>query len=426
VTDHKIAARSRALSVAGTPVHARLESGASRLARRIVRRLVEEVPFYRLLPREQIRGEVTDVVVRSLRLLATVVRDGRAATDEELTFQRDSAARRAEEGVPLDAVLSAYHLGMTISWHEITADALPDDLPDVQAALALMLRLFQQITATVSAAYVEERHVIDSQAHSGRRSLLGALATGAPAMTIAAVAQEAGVRMAPRYVAMRLLLGAHPDDAAGDATAKVAARRRLRRLQAALDRFAHEPVLSALDPGGGTVLLPARQSEVPWAELRALVAQAGRELGADVTATACVAAPPHIPDALRRAAEIAELVWRSARPPGLYRLDDVLLEYQLSRPSDAHPELAALLDPLTARADLLHTLEEYLRSGLSRRRTAALLHVHPNTVDYRVRRVAQLTGLNPGRPEDLQHLQAALVARRVLAREIGDSGARGA
>ena len=425
MTDHKLSVNRRELCVAGVPVHARLDRAAPELARTIVRRLVDEVPFYRLLPEEQLKGEVSEVVVRSLRLLAAVVRERRDARDDELAFQRDSAARRAEEGVPLDAVLSAYHVGLTMSWTEVTGAARPADLADVQAALTLVMRLHQKITATVSAAYVEERHVIDSQTHSGRRSLLTAIATGAPAATTAAVAQEAGVRLAPRYVAMTLLLGpqlpAHqpppPEGAAGGAAAKVTARRRLRRLQATLDRYAGEPVLSALDPGGGTVLLPARQVDVPWPELRALVAQAGRELGTDLTAAACVAAPPGVPDALRRAGEIADLVLRSARPPGLYVLDDVLLEYQLSRPSDAHHQLAALLDPIAGKADLLRTLAEYLRSGLSRRRTAALLHVHPNTVDYRIRRVAQLTGLNPTRPSDLQHLSAALVARQVLSRD---------
>jgi hypothetical protein len=402
------------LRVAGVAVHEHLEAAVPGLVRAIVRRLVDEVPFYRLLPAEQIDGEVTDVVERSLRLLATVVRERREARDDELAFQRDSAARRAEEDVPLHAVLSAYHLGMTMCWAEISAAAQPDDLADVQAALALVLRLLQQVTAAVSAAYVDVRHVIDGQTHSGRRSLLGALATGAPAAAVAAVAQEAGVRLSPRYVATALVVASHPDDAAGGAAAKVTARRRIRRLQAALDRFAGEPVLTALEPGGGTVLLPLR-NDVAWPELHALVALLMREAGTGVTAACCVAAPPQVPDALRRAGEIADLVTASGRPPGLYRLADVLLEYQLSRPSAAHPELAALLDPLAARTDLLMTLEEYLRSGLSRRRTAALLHVHPNTVDYRIRRVAQLTGLNPARPADLQHLSAALVARRVLA-----------
>lgn len=45
---------------------------------------------------------------------------------------------------------------------------------------------------------------------------------------------------------------------------------------------------------------------------------------------------------------------RLARPaPGLYVLRDVLLDDQLSRPSDAQQQLAALLDPLDSHPDLL-------------------------------------------------------------------------
>lgn len=77
--------------------------------------------------------------------------------------------------------------------------------------------------------------------------------------------------------------------------------------------------------------------------------------------------------------------------------------------------LSALLDPLQDNPDLLPTLELYLAEGLNRRRTAALLHVHPNTVDYRPRRIVALTGLDPGNPGDLQHIGAAFAARRVRA-----------
>lgn len=88
----------------------------------------------------------------------------------------------------------------------------------------------------------------------------------------------------------------------------------------------------------------------------------------------------------------------------------MLLEYQLSRPSPARAELARLLDPLRSNPELLRTLQSYLRNGLSRARTAAELYVHPNTVDYRLRRIARLTGLNPVQPKDLQHLRAAILA----------------
>jgi DNA-binding PucR family transcriptional regulator len=93
-------------------------------------------------------------------------------------------------------------------------------------------------------------------------------------------------------------------------------------------------------------------------------------------------------------------------------LADVLLEYQLSRPSDALPALGALLDPLERNTDLIRTLEVYLANDLDRRRAAAQLHVHPNTLDYRLRRIVELTGIDPSTARGLQLMGAALSARR--------------
>ncbi|MFC7618617.1 helix-turn-helix domain-containing protein [Actinokineospora soli] len=90
----------------------------------------------------------------------------------------------------------------------------------------------------------------------------------------------------------------------------------------------------------------------------------------------------------------------------MYRLRDVLLDYQLTRDTPATRELAALLAPLDD--ELIHTLRVHLSTELTRRRTAALLHVHPNTVDNRLRRVAALTGLDPSTPSHLALITAAL------------------
>jgi DNA-binding PucR family transcriptional regulator len=50
-----------------------------------------------------------------------------------------------------------------------------------------------------------------------------------------------------------------------------------------------------------------------------------------------------------------------------------------------------------------------------RRAAAHALHVHPNTVDYRLRRISELTGLSAHRTEDLSELHASLVARQALS-----------
>lgn len=111
--------------------------------------------------------------------------------------------------------------------------------------------------------------------------------------------------------------------------------------------------------------------------------------------------------------EVLTVVQEFRRPPGTYRLQDVLVEYQLTRPSAAAEHLAALLSPLDGHAALLETLRAYMRCGGNRRATASRLHLHPNSVDYRVH---QLTGLDPAGLEDTQRIAAALAARRTMAR----------
>ncbi|WP_443066122.1 PucR family transcriptional regulator [Streptomyces sp. NBC_00523] len=419
--DNERADRQRPLAIAGRPVAVRLRARVPALTTRVVARLLSDLPVYAELPHEEIAGDIADIVQHNLRLFADVLEHRRAATDGELAQQRDSAAQRAEEGVPLDAILTAYQVGVAMCWEETAQDAGPGDLPAVLEIMDRILVLQQQLTSAVSGAYLEARQILDSQEHGGRHALMAALLTGED---LDGFTRRTGLRPAARYLTMTLALAPHPDEtgagpARGAGTgsgagAGVAARRKIRRIRTTLDRFAGTPALTALDASGGTVLLPV--AEPPrWdgpGGLCDLIAEATRAAGVPVTAAAETATPGGVPAAVARNGEIVDLVARTGRAPGLYRLADVLLEYQLSRPSEALRGLAGLLSPLDAKPELLHTLETYLGHGLDRRAAAAALHVHPNTVDYRIRRIDRLTGLSPARPADLQHLSAALVARR--------------
>ncbi|MFF1923372.1 PucR family transcriptional regulator [Streptomyces sp. NPDC058221] len=392
---------------------AQLRARAPALTARVVARLLSDLPVYAELPHEEIAGDIADIVQHNLRLFADVVEHRRPATDAELAQQRDSAAQRAEEGVPLDAILTAYQVGIGMCWQETARDADGADLPAVLEIVDRIMVLQQQLTSAVSGAYLEARQILDSQEHGGRHALMAALLAGE---SLELFTQRTGLRPAAGYLTMTLALAPHRDEVSQGPGpgAGVAARRKIRRIRTALDRFAGTPALTALDASGGTVLLPVAEPP-PWSGpggLCELIAEATRAAGVPVTAAAETAEPAAVPAAVARNAEIVALVGRTGRPPGLYRLADVLLEYQLSRPSEALHGLARLLRPLEAKPELLHTLETYLEHGLDRRAAAAALHVHPNTVDYRIRRIDRLTGLSPARPADLQHLSAALVARR--------------
>lgn len=65
--------------------------------------------------------------------------------------------------------------------------------------------------------------------------------------------------------------------------------------------------------------------------------------------------------------------------------------------------------------ELLHTAQVFVDHGLDRRAAADVLHLHPNTVAQRIRRLEELTGLRLSRPGDLLQLTAALRVARIAA-----------
>ena len=384
-----------------------------KLARRMIERFVEEIPLYRLLPREQLEGEILAITTANLRLFFAGLREARLLTTDELAEVRLSAARRAEERVPLDAVLTAYHVGGRIGWQALVDDARPDETGALVAAGERVLLYVQQVTAAVAAAYLEEQQTIYGEERDARRSLASALLTGEPAE---ALAGRLGTSIAPAFLVVALRVGLHADESEKGVGGAIASRRKVRRLHGALDDFAGEPVLALLEPNGGSALVPSTPESVraTAGRLPELVRRLQESVGASVLAGAAEAiGAADIARANAQALDVVRLARRLDWPAGGYLLRDVLLEYQLTRPSDALVELCRLLDPIDRNPDLPHTLEVYLANDLDRRRTAAALHVHPNTLDYRLRRIVDLTGLDPSTSRGLQLLGAAIAARRL-------------
>lgn len=124
-----------------------------------------------------------------------------------------------------------------------------------------------------------------------------------------------------------------------------------------------------------------------------------------------IAAIGEVPDAAAESADVAEIAVATGRPPGVYALPDVLTEYQLTRPGPGHRLLLRQLAPLDEHPEWEETLRTFLRSRCDRRRTAESLHLHPNTVNYRLARVAQACGLDASDPVQRAVAHAALCVR---------------
>jgi DNA-binding PucR family transcriptional regulator len=111
----------------------------------------------------------------------------------------------------------------------------------------------------------------------------------------------------------------------------------------------------------------------------------------------------------------AASAWPDApRPAGA---DDLLPERALDGDPDARAALISdVYEPLLGGGHaLLDTLTTYLEQGSSLEATARLLFVHPNTVRYRLRRVAELTDYTPSAGRDGFTLWVAVALGRLAA-----------
>jgi DNA-binding PucR family transcriptional regulator len=109
----------------------------------------------------------------------------------------------------------------------------------------------------------------------------------------------------------------------------------------------------------------------------------------------------------------AVVAWPTAPRP--VRSTDLLPERALAGDPEAEYQLIdQIAKPLeNAGGALLDTVETYLEAGGVLETCARLLFVHPNTVRYRLRKVAELTGHNANLPRDALVLRIALAVGRL-------------
>ncbi|MEV3962118.1 helix-turn-helix domain-containing protein [Nocardia sp. NPDC050193] len=187
------------------------------------------------------------------------------------------------------------------------------------------------------------------------------------------------------------------------------ARRTLRRVKSELVARTGDNALSALSTIGGTIVLPGCPEADSGAE--ALIAALSRAARTPITAAVITGEAQQLSTSVDTAHTILDMVHRLGGRPGVYTFDNFALEYQLTRPGPGRRTLAAFLAPLDDHPELLETLQIHITNNLSRKRTAEKLSLHPNTVDYRLNRIHQLTGIDPSRSSEVWQLQSALVAR---------------
>ncbi|WP_309504117.1 MULTISPECIES: PucR family transcriptional regulator [Nocardioides] len=124
----------------------------------------------------------------------------------------------------------------------------------------------------------------------------------------------------------------------------------------------------------------------------------------------------HVSARAALAAHRASPGWPDAPRP--VRSADLLPERALSGDGHARRHLVdeVYLPLVHARGTLIETLSAYFQQGSSLEATARALFVHPNTVRYRLRQVAELTGFSATDPRESLTLEIALILGRLSGR----------
>jgi hypothetical protein len=304
----------------------------------------------------------------------------------------------ARSGRSMDALLAAYRVGARVAWRDLSATAVDAGLP--AGTLAQFAELVFAYIDELSAASVAGH--TDELATSGRvrrrylQRLGRSLLTGAAADSLTAAAERADWEL-PRTLTAVLLPSAHVRTVLGALDSRTL---RPEEDLPDLDEGEENEIAVLLVPdaegSARAVLLrtlrghqawvgPAR----PWGQVRAsyLRALRARRLGL-VTAG---------PEALDTEQHLAALVLE-ADPEAL---------------SDLRVEaLAPLADLRAATAErLAETLRAWLLHQGRRDDVAAALHVHPQTVRYRMGQVRELYGDRLTDPGSVLALMVALGTR---------------
>ncbi|MGV9817802.1 PucR family transcriptional regulator [Nocardia xishanensis] len=369
---------------------------------------IAAIPEAEGLPAGHFTDEVIPAIVAGAALFLEALDEGRACTPEEVAeLMIPVVQRHAEDRIPLRVLILALFGSVRRLWAEAGSLAEPDDLPDLLAFSDLLLDLLANVTVSITETHSDVEQSVYGSEREARRLLCAALLRGAETAELAA---RADITLADRYDILAIQVV--PFNQAGPMVDAVVARRRIRLVQQALDGLAGTTALNTFDGTTGIALLPtAADSAAPYAELAAALAT---RLGDAVVVIDAGSVPrSELAAAANEAAELNDLARALGLPTGTYGLDDLMLEYQLTRPGRSRDRLAQCIVPLEPYPHLLEALDAHIRHGSDRKAAAAEVHLHPNSFSYRLRRIAELTGFDPADPGESRLLSAALMVYRL-------------
>lgn len=395
---------------ADAPLRKVIEDRIDEIATTLLHEAVQSIEWPTVVPIEYFDSEVTPYIIGGFLYGLDLITEGRRVSRAEAaTFVLPVAERHAEDGIPLPFLFTALHAGIRKLW-EIVLDSATEGDAETIAALGMYLAdLTGTISVLMTEVYQDSDFALRATARHQLSALCASLIDGEPGSD--AIAKQVGVKLSDRYDVLAIRVDADEPRTTHEI---LAARRRLRLANQVFYGRGAGDVLNTFDGHTGVILLPTPVAEqdgesATTAHLGALIDALSDRLDVAVYAAYHAGATlGTIPSAVSEVDEITCLARQLKRRPGIYRLSDVLFEYQSTRPGPARDLLARHVAPLRDHPGLRQALQAHLQHGADRKAAAAELFIHPNTLTYRLRRIQDITGYDPTDPHQSRLLAAAM------------------
>ena len=404
-------------------IAAQLVLEQSSIAAAIFEGLCQEIPEYCAIRDPLRRAELLMTCEHMISVFARILRSEPSMTPQEWEFVEQLGRRRAEQGFPLAAVVSAFHVGMNVGWEymarRLEPNAVsPDDANTVMGVALQLLHFIGELTRTFSDAYLTVAPSRGLSEETTSDVLVADFLSGAFLSN-----EELGLRASKfrgelkRAHAIVLIAGRVTDPPVpateGDGPVEGpwvdAGQELIKLVEDAL------PVAVVATPVPHAVVLVSAMRPSEWPELLRICEDLRVRHGVTILAVPPVAGAVAIyqsyidaRDSLRLAGKVLQGQERVAS------VDDLQIYRVLQgRTEDRRLFVRGALGPVldlkeSRRRSLMDALDAWFLTDGSFEQAARRLFVHPNTLRYRLRRVEELTGLSLRVPSHQVRLDLAL------------------
>ena len=379
---------------------AALTRSAGALSRSAMTRMESDLPWFRELGADE-RSWIGEIVQSGVQAFVAWLRgdERRAIDDSAVAASVFGVAPRALTGtISLQQTVDLVRLSFEVVESDIDGLLDPDDVADVHVAVVHYAREIAFATAQVYARAAEARGAWDARLEA---LVVDAVLRAETDETVLSRASALGWSTSRDVVVVQ---GETPSGLAeSDLFEAVRRRARAQGLDALC--AAQGDRLVVVLGGVGDARAAAAALVDLFGEGPVVVGPVADDL-----------AHAHLSARAAASAHRAAAGWPDAPRPVLS--GELLPERALAGDGHARRHLVddVYLPLVGARGELATSVSTYFDQGGSVEGTARALFVHPNTVRYRMRQVAELTGCTPGDPRDALTLRIALVLGRQSSR----------